>query len=200
MIACSLGITIGQKMGALTDDYILAAIYGGLLSGLGIGITYRVGASTGGTDLIAKLVQHQKPYMNIGNVLLCVDGIVIAILSFTFSSIEIALYSIVAVFIATKVITFVLEGSNMARALLIITNQPEKIAMRIHQEIGRTATKMNAVGTYTNDDKAVLLCVVDHKQVPQLKQIINQMDHQSFTIVTNVSEALGEGFKKVKSE
>ena len=200
MIACSLGITLGNHFGALTDEFILAAIFGGVVSGTGIGLTYRAGGSTGGTDLIAKLVHHKKPYYNIGNILLAVDATVIAFLSVTFSSVEIALYSVVAVFVATKLVNFVLEGANFARALLIITEKPDEISACIHHEIDRTSTKINAIGTYKNEEKAILLCVVDRKQLPKLKEIIKRVDEKSFTIVTNVTEALGEGFEKMNEE
>ena len=199
MLGCSIGITIGEHFGVLTDDFILAAIFGGALSGSGIGLTYRVGGSTGGTDLVAQLVHHRKPYLNIANILLCVDAIVIGILSFTFSSIEIALYSVVGVLVATKVVNFILEGADVARALFIITDKPDKISDLIHKEINRTSTKIQAVGTYKNEEKTILLCVVDNKQVPRLKNIIKQVDTKSFTIVTNVTEALGEGFEEMKS-
>ena len=194
MVFCSLGISLGTHMGALTSDFILAAIFGGVVSGTGIGLTYRAGGSTGGTDLIAKLVHHSRPYYNIGNVLMVVDGVIIALLSFTFSSVEIALYSIVCAFVATKCVSLVLEGAHYARALMIITEKPDEISELIHKEIERTSTKMNAIGTYKNEEKSILLCVVDNRQVPKLKEIIKRVDEKSFTIVTNVTEALGEGF------
>ena len=176
-------------------DYMLAAIYGGVLSGTGIALTYRAGGSTGGTDLIAKLVHVKKPYMNMGNILLVVDGIIIMVLAITFSSIEIALYSVVSVFVMTKVLNLILEGVDYAKAVFVITTKPEEISDLIHEEIKRTTTKIDAVGTYTNSEKYILLCVVNHKEIPRLKQIVKSVDDKSFTIVTTVTEAIGEGFK-----
>lgn len=195
MIGCSIGITLGEMFGSLTTDFILAALYGGVISGIGMALTYRAGGSTGGTDLIAKLVQRKKPHMNLGNILLVVDGIIIMILAVTFSSIEIALYSVVSVFIMTKVLNLILEGVDYAKAVFIITTKPEEISNLIHEEIQRTSTKINAVGTYTNTEKDILLCVVNNKEIPRLKQIVKQIDGKSFTIVTTVTEAIGEGFK-----
>ena len=101
-------LLFGESIGSLTTDFILAALYGGVVSGIGLALTYRAGGSTGGTDLIAKLVHVKKPYMNMGNILLLVDGIVIMILAVTFTSIEIALYSVVAVFVMTKILNIIL--------------------------------------------------------------------------------------------
>lgn len=195
MIGCSIGISIGEILGSLTPDIILAALYGGVVSGIGMALTYRAGGSTGGTDLVAKLVQYKKPYMNLGNILLLVDGIVIAILAITFKDINIALYSVVSVFVMTKVLNLILEGVDYAKAVFIITTKPEEISNLIHQEVKRTSTKIDAIGTYTNSEKSILLCVVNYKQIPRLKQIVKQIDAKSFTIVTTVTEALGEGFK-----
>ena len=190
-----LELHFGEYFGSLTTDFMLAALYGGVLSGIGLALTYRAGGSTGGTDLIAKLVHVKKPYMNLGNILLIADGFVIMILSLTFAKVEIALYSIVAVFIMTKVLNLILEGVDYAKAVFVITTKPEEISELIHEEIKRTSTKIEAVGTYTNKEKYILLCVVNNKEIPRLKQIVREVDEKSFTIVTTVTEALGEGFK-----
>ena len=195
LIGCSVGITLGEMIGSLTTDFILAAIYGGVISGIGMALTYRAGGSTGGTDLIAKLVQHKKPYMNLGNILLVVDGIIIAILAITFKDINVALYSVVAVFVMTKVLNLILEGVDYAKAVFVITTKPEEISNLIHEEIKRTSTKIEAIGTYTGEEKMILLCVVNNKEIPRLKEIVKNIDDKSFTIVTTVTEALGEGFK-----
>jgi uncharacterized membrane-anchored protein YitT (DUF2179 family) len=194
-LGCSIGITLGESMGGLTSDFILAALYGGVISGIGLALTYRAGGSTGGTDLIAKLVHVKKPYMNMGNILLLVDGIIIMILAITFNSIEVALYSVVSVFVMTKVLNLILEGVDYAKAVFVITEKPEEISNLIHSEIERTTTKIDAIGTYSNKEKSILLCVVNYKEIPRLKQIIREIDNKSFTIVTSVTEAIGEGFK-----
>lgn len=195
MMGCSIGITIGEHLGSLTQDFILAALFGGVVSGIGMALTYRAGGSTGGTDLVAKLVHLKKPYINLGNILLIVDGIVIVILALTSKSIEVALYSVVSLFVMTKVLNLILEGVDYAKAVFVITTKPEEISDLIHDEIKRTSTKINAVGTYSHAEKSILLCVVNYKEIPRLKQIVKQVDDKSFTIVTTVTEAIGEGFK-----
>lgn len=200
MVFCSVGITIGEWCGALTTDFMLAALYGGVLSGVGIALTYRAGGSTGGTDLVAKLLHVKRPYMNLGEILLIVDGITIGILSLTFNEMEIALYSIVATFVMTKMIDLILEGAEYAKAVFVITNKGEEISKYMHTVINRTATKIDATGTYTKAEKDILLCVVNKKEIPKLKEGIMEIDDKAFTIVTTVTEALGEGFKMVNKE
>lgn len=197
MFLCSVGITIGEMMGSLTSDFMLAALYGGVLSGTGMALTYRAGGSTGGTDLVAKLLQVKKPHMNLGEILLMIDGVIISILSFTFSNLEIALYSVVSAFVMTKVVDLILEGAEYAKAVFVITNKSEEISEYMHKVLDRTTTKVNAVGTYTNSEKEILLCVVNKKEVPKLKEGIFAIDDKAFTIVTTVTEAIGEGFKSV---
>lgn len=197
MIFSSVGVIIGELIPVLTTDIMLAAIYGGLLSGLGMALTYRAGGSTGGTDLIARLVHEKKQHINMGEILLIVDGIIIAALSLIFDDIEIGLYSMVAAFVMTKMIDLILEGADFAKAVFIITNKEKEISEYIHNDIKRTSTKINAIGTYTNAEKAILLCVVNKKQIPRLKNGIKEIDKEAFTIVTTVTEAIGEGFKEV---
>lgn len=125
-----------------------------------------------------------------GNILLLVDGIVIMILAVTFTSIEIALYSVVAVFVMTKILNLILEGVDYAKAVFVITTKPEEISDLIHAELKRTSTKIEAIGTYTHKEKNILLCVVNNKEIPRLKQIVKTVDEKSFTIVTTVTEAI----------
>ena len=200
MVFCSVGITIGECFGTLTTDFILASLYGGVLSGIGIALTYRAGGSTAGTDLVAKLLHVKKPHMNLGEILLIVDGITIAVLSLTFNNMEIALYSIVATFAMTKMIDLILEGAEYAKAVFVITNKGDEISNYMHNVIKRTATKIEATGTYTKADKEILLCVVNKKEIPKLKEGILAIDDKAFTIVTTVTEALGEGFKTVSKK
>lgn len=197
MFCCSIGIYFGEMMTPLTSDFMLAALYGGVLSGLGIALTYSAGGSTGGTDLIAKLVNIKKPYMNMGEILLVVDGVIITIMTVVFNDIDIGLYSIVSAFVMTKIIDLVLGGANFAKAVFIITNKEKEISEYVHTNLNRTSTLINATGTYTNTEKTIVMCVVNKKEIPKLKEAIKEIDNAAFTIVTTVTEALGEGFGKV---
>ena len=195
MIFCSLGIKLGEFFGVLTTESILAAIYGGILSGLGIALTYRAGGSTGGTDLVAKLVQIKKPHMNLSEILLIVDGMIIATSAIVFNSIEVALYSTVSLYVMTKTLDLVLIGADYSKAVFIITEKDKEIADYMHSTLKRTATQINAIGTYTNTEKRILLCVVNKKEIPKLKAGILEIDDKAFTIITTVTDAYGKGFK-----
>lgn len=197
MIFCSLGIKLGEYFGVLTTEPILAAIYGGILSGLGIALTYRAGGSTGGTDLVAKLVQVKKQHMNLSEILLIVDGIIIATSSIIFNSIEVALYSIVSLYVMTKMLDLVLVGADYSKAVFIITEKDKEISDYMHSVLNRTTTRINAVGTYTNTEKRILLCVVNKKEIPKLKEGILGIDDKAFTIITTVTDAYGQGFKEL---
>ncbi len=196
MIFCSLGIRIGEAIPSITSDLMLSALYGGVISGLGMALTYRAGGSTGGTDLVARLVHEKKQHINMGEILLVVDGIIITAMSFIFENIEIGLYSMVAAFVMTKMIDLILEGADYAKGVFIITNKEKEIADYIHTTLRRTSTKINATGTYTNEEKSILMCVVNKKQIPRLKEKILEIDNSAFTIVTTVTEAIGKGFKE----
>lgn len=195
MFASSAGVIIGRQFGTLTADMMLAALFGGLLSGLGIALTYKAGGSTGGTDLIAKLINSKAKHINVGEALMIVDGFIVAFLTVVFKDIEIGLYSIVAIFASSKIIDLILLGAEYAKAVFIITKKSESIVKYIHTEIDRTATKIDVIGTYTKEEKDMLVCVVNKKEIPKLKEAVEEIDEEAFVIITAVTEAIGEGFK-----
>ena len=197
MVATSVAIEVASSFNPLTGDMILASIFGGLITGIGIALTVRGESTTGGTDLIAKLIQTEKKYLNMGDILLIIDGCIIAISSFTFESIEVALYSGIAVFVMTKILDLVLEGANYAKAMFIISDKSEDIQKYIIYDLGLGGTVFDAKGGYSNKNKNVLMCVVNKREIPKIKKKIHEIDDRSFVIITTVNEALGEGWNEV---
>lgn len=195
MIVTSFMIEVATNWTPLTDDMLLAAIFGSIIIGLGIAICLKGGSTTGGTDLLAKLIQTKKKHLNLGEVILVIDIIIIAIASFTFESIEVALYSGIAVFVMTKVIDFILDGGKYEKAMFIITNKSDEISNYIMKEVKRGVTKINATGEYSGENKEILLCVANKREVPKIKEEIKNIDDKSFTIITTVTEAIGNGFE-----
>lgn len=195
MAITSLMLEVAGNWQPLTNDMLLAAVFGSMIIGLGIAICLKGGSTTGGTDLLAKLIQSKKKHLNLGEVILVIDIIIIAIASFTFESIEIALYSGISVFVMTKVIDFILDGGKYEKAMFIITNKSEEISAYIMQEVKRGVTKINATGEYSGQDKEILLCVANKREVPKIKEEIKMIDDKSFTIITTVTEAIGNGFE-----
>lgn len=194
MLATSLTLEISNKWIPLTGDMLLASVFGSLLIGIGIAICLKGGSTTGGTDLLAKIIQSKNKHLQLGNIILIIDAIIIAIASFTFDNIEIALYSGIAVFVMTKIIDFILDGGKYEKALFIITNKSEEISHYIMNEVKRGVTKIDAIGEYSKTNKEILLCVASKREVPKIKDKIKLIDDKSFTIITTVTEALGEGF------
>lgn len=198
MISVSVAIELSEMWGPLTNDMILASIFGGLLVGIGIALTVTGECTTGGTDLVAKLIQSKRKYLNMGEILLVIDGLIIAVSAFTFESIEVALYSGIAVFVMTKIMDLILDGGNYAKAILIVSEKTEEISKYITDDLGLGATLLEGKGAYSHSDKKVLLCVTNKREIPKIKDGIYDIDNKSFVIITTVTEAIGEGWKSIK--
>lgn len=179
-----------------TADPLLAAIYGGVVTGTGIGVVFRSKGTTGGTDLAAALINRFFRF-SLGYSLLAIDGLVIVLAGIVFD-LEMALYALVAVFVTGKMIDLVQEGVSYARAAVIISECYEEISRELMHRMNRGVTAFPSRGVYTSSNREVLLCVVTQSEVSVMKSIIYNVDPRAFVIVTNVNEVLGEGFKKVE--
>ena len=178
-------------------DILLYSMFGGFLLGVGLGLVLWSGATTGGTDLAARIVNQFVPSLTMGQTLLLIDFGVILFAAVTFQSFQLALYAIVALYISSKVIDVILEGVGFAKALFIISDMPEAIAPRIMKELDRGVTALKGIGMYTGIEKQVLLCVVHRGQLIRLKTIVHEIDEKAFIILTDIREVLGEGFKRI---
>ncbi|HAA42845.1 MAG TPA: hypothetical protein DCE02_02405, partial [Ruminiclostridium sp.] len=188
---------LNPQAGDFNPDILLYSMFGGFLLGLGLGLVLKSGATTGGTDLAAKIVNEFVPSLTMGQTLLLIDFGVILFAAVAFQSFRIALYAIVSLYISSKVIDVILEGVGFAKALFIISDMSDKIAPRILKELDRGVTALSGIGMYTGSDKQVLLCVVHRGQIVRLKTIVSQIDEKAFIILTDVREVLGEGFKRI---
>ena len=194
MGALSIALMFMENMTPLTSDLFLASIFGGGIVGIGLAFAVIGESTTGGTDLIAKIIQTKRQHLNMGEILLIVDGLIIAVSAFTFESIEVALYSAIAVLTMTKIMDVIIEGRSYSKALYIITNKSDEISDYIITEIGRGATKLKGNGVYSGEEKDILLCVASKNEIPHIKNKVREIDKKCFMIVTNVAEAIGEGF------
>ncbi|MEK3781289.1 YitT family protein [Paenibacillus sp. FSL R5-0810] len=175
-------------------DYILASLYAGVTLGAGLGIVFRFGGTTGGSDIIARIV-NRKFGFSMGQVILSLDILIIG-LSLFFIPLERILYTLVAVFIASKVIDFIQEGAYAARAFTIISDQAEKIADRITVDMERGVTLIPAIGVYSKKAKHIIYCVVSRQEIRRLSEIVKSIDPQAFMIINDVNDVHGEGFKE----
>ncbi len=185
---------------SVAPDILLYSIIGGFLSGIGLGIVLKKDATTGGTELAAKLLNKLFHSLTIGQMLLAIDAIIIMFAIIIFNSILIGLYSLVSLFITIKVIDAIVEGVDYARAIFIISEKQDEISRRLLVELDRGVTELKGRGVYSGKDKNVLLCVAARTQVQQLKEIVHEIDKNAFMILTDVREVLGEGFTGIASK
>ena len=185
---------------ALTDVPILAALYGGAALGVGVGIVIRGGGSTGGTDILAKVVRIRNKQFRTGPLILCADAVVITASAFVFQDIETALYAGVGAVVSAKILDLVLYGSDETKKLLIVSDRHEAIAQRFMKELDTGVTYLDGRGAYTGEKRPVMLCMVKKHNFTRAREIITEEDKKAFLIISSASEVFGEGYKKHESE
>jgi uncharacterized membrane-anchored protein YitT (DUF2179 family) len=176
-------------------DLFLYSIFGGFLMGLGLGLVFKAGATTGGSDMAARIINHFIANLTMGQLIMIIDTTIIIFATIAFNSFHLGMYAIITLYISSIVIDAVLEGVNFAKSVLIISDKSDEIAARIMEVMDRGVTALRGIGMYTGKDKNVLLCIVHRGQLQQLKEMIMEMDSNSFIILTDIREVLGEGFK-----
>ena len=177
------------------NDLLLCALWGGIITGVGLGLVFRTGGNTGGTDIVSQLLARRTG-MPVGTAVIIVDGVIIAF-SATVFSIEQALYAAVAMFICGKVIDAVVDGPRSARAAYIISTEHEKIANEILYTLNRGCTELQARGVWSGNRRPVLLCVLGRSESMRLKQIVAGIDPDAIVIISEVHEVFGEGFRQI---
>jgi uncharacterized membrane-anchored protein YitT (DUF2179 family) len=180
----------------LTDDIFLNSLYGAVVSGIGYGLVYRARGTSGGSDILARILNHYRSVPMTQSYLL-VDSAVILAAGFVFGWKQ-ALYAIITLYVSGIVSETVLEGPGMVRTALIITNKPEEFAQRVLVDMERGMTILQGKGAYTGTERPVLYCVVSRSEVSQLKAILQEIDPQAFMVIGQAHEAVGEGFKSLQ--
>ena len=183
----------------LTDDILLGSVYGALTLGVGLGLILRGGATTGGSDMIARMVHNKFPIVTVGGFLFLVDCAVILCAAFTMSA-RAALYALICIFVSARAVDLVLAGFGSAKACFIITNKADGISGRIMRELDRGATLLSATGAYSGKNHTLLISVVTQREVIPLKKIVRQEDEKAFLFITDTHETLGEGFNALNGE
>jgi len=201
-VALSAFLALFEKNKQLTSiisfengyDSMLIVLYAGVTLGAGLGIVFRFGGTTGGIDIIARILSRWRGY-SMGQIILVADTIIIGV-SIFYISLDKILYTLVMVFIASKMIDFMQNGGYSAKAFSIITDQGEHIANKITAEMDRGVTIMPAKGAYSGTTKKVVYCVVQRSETHRLKQLVRSIDPSAFIVIHEVQEVLGEGFKE----
>ena len=176
-------------------DLLLCALWGGVITGIGLGLVFRTGGNTGGTDIISQLLA-KKLSIPVGTAMIVVDGLVIALSAPVFS-VENALYAAIAMYICGKVIDAVIDGPRSERAAYIISERHAEIANSIMYDLNRGCTELQARGVWSGNDRPVLFCVLGRNQVPLLKQVVAEEDPEAIVFISEVHEAFGEGFGSI---
>ena len=192
-VSLSVWLAIQPVFHLAGDDVLLAALYGGVIQGIGIGLVFLGGGTTGGTDMMAAIIQKFLQHYSISQIMQIIDGAVVVVGMYVFG-IHKALYAIIAVYLVTKVSDGLIEGLKFSKAVYIITEKPKEIAEMIMEDLDRGATGINAKGMYSGQDKLMLFVVVNKKEIVMLKEKVDEIDPQAFVIVTDAREVHGEGF------
>lgn len=181
---------------------MLASIFGGVLQGVALALVFMRSATTGGTDLIARLLGRHVRFISIGKLMLCVDGIIVAASAVVYHSIENAMYAIITIFVCSKLIDTILYGTDIGtgKVLFIISSKSVEIASVILSDVDRGVTILESRGAYSGKEGEVLLCAVRRFEVVKVKDIIRSIDKNAFLIVGDAGEITGEGFRPVKEE
>lgn len=184
----------------VTDDKLLAALAGSMMMAVGIGWVFKSGATTGGTDVIIKLLRLKYPHLKTGSLFLITDLIIVAISALVFKDINAALYAGIAVAITSYGLDFVLYGRDSAKLIYIISDHSETITARLLCEVDAGVTHIQGQGAYSGKEKNVIMCVVRIQQAVRAEEIVKQEDPEAFMIVTSATEIYGEGYKSYFSE
>lgn len=184
-------------MPVYTGDKILASLFGGVLSGFGLALVFIKGGSTGGADITNRIIQKKLPHISLGRIVLISDVVVIVFATLAFKEMESAMYAIVAMFVASRVMDGVLYGADIGKMVMIVTSMPNEVCSQVNSKINRGTTVIQAKGGYTGQDKSVIMCAVKINQFHKLKRLIYSIDSSAFMMVTNSTEVVGEGFKSI---
>ena len=189
----TLALFLVPEFSGKEEDFFLAAVIGGMLNGVGLGMVFSTGASTGGTDLLSAVVQHFKPGHSVSAILMVIDVLVIGAGAWFFG-VSTAVYAGISVYLASRIMDSIIEGVKFGKLAYVISDKYQVIGEAVMNQMGRGVTLLDARGMYTGRSRCVLLCVVRKKEIPALKQIACSIDDHAFIIISDAREILGEGF------
>ena len=196
-ISLSVWLAIQPVWNLAGNDLLLSALYGGVIQGVGIGLVFLGGGTTGGTDMMAAIIQKFLKHYSIAQIMQVIDAMVVLVGMYVFG-VHKALYAIIAVYLVTKVSDGLIEGLKFSKAAYIITGKPKEISDMIINDLDRGVTGINARGMYSGQDMLMLFCVVNKKEIIMLKEKVDKIDPDAFVIVTDAREVHGEGFIEKK--
>ena len=182
---------------AYSGEKLIAAIFAGVFLGAGLGIIHYRGDSTGGTDIIVKLIQRRYRHISLGSIVMITDAAVVAAAAWAYKSIDTVLYGSIMIFVSSAVIDKIILGAQVRKLSLIITAKGEEVTNKLLSQLNRGVTVINGKGGYTKADVSLLICAASASQTIKLKQIVYAVDNSAFIIIANAAETLGKGFKRI---
>lgn len=185
------------KLGPVTREPLLAALAGGICIGLGIGIIFRAGSTTGGMDIVVKVIKLKYKHLKTGVLFMMFDIVIVAISGIVFGKFDFAMYAFIAVFVSGRTMDIILYGGDEARLIYIISDKAEIIAERVLKELDTGITFLEGKGAYSNDNKKVIMCVLKKQIAPKIEDIIKEEDEHAFMIISSANEIYGEGYKNI---
>lgn len=184
----------------VTDNLLSAAIAGSMLVGTGLGMVLKAGATTGGMDIVVKVLRRRHPAMKTSTLFIIVDAVVVAASGLVFGDFNLAMYAFITVVLNGRVMDYILYGADEARLVYIVSDKPEELLTYILSDIEVGATTLEGRGAYSNRHKDIIMCVVKKRQAPKLQELVKQRDPAAFMVITSANEIYGEGYKNIRSE
>jgi len=200
IILVSVFTNLLSPIGALTDDLLIAGVIGGVFIAIGVGLIFRAGATTGGTDIIVKILRRKYRHLKTGFLFLCTDILIVSLSALVFKNIEVAFYALLTVVVCGKALDYVLYGGDEAKMLFIITEKPEQIGARLMAELDVGVTYLRGQGGWTGTEKRVVFTVVPNRLGAEVRDIVKKEDPMAFLVVTSANEIFGEGYKDIFKE
>jgi len=195
IIVISLFTNLLAPYGALTTDLLLAGAIGGILIAIGIGLIFKAGATTGGTDIIIKVLRQKYRHLKTGFLFLCTDVIIVTISGFVFQDLNVAFYALATVIISGKALDYVLYGGDEAKMMFIVTEKPDEIGRRLMHELEVGITYLQGKGGWTGRNKMVIFTLVPKRLGPEVEEIVKVEDPEAFMVISSANEIYGEGYK-----
>lgn len=196
-VIMSVAIDMFASLPLFTTDRLMASVYGGVLSGFSVGLLYHAGGASGGSDLLARLINRIMPHVSIGRLLIIIDGIVIIFAAIIYKNAESALYAAITIYIAARITDASISGLDYAKVCFIITTKSQEISDNLLKSSTRGITRIAGTGLYTGQGRDVLMTVVKKNQIIGIKSAVKIIDPEAFVIVSDATEVLGKGFKPI---
>lgn len=195
----SLAVDVGALfLPGYIGDSLLACVFCGVVSGSGLALAFLRGATTGGTDIIARLLHSRFAHISMGRLVLLVDAVIVVAAGFVYGKAENSMYSAIVIYVTSRLIDYVLYGAGSGRLLFIVTERAAKLSEEVFNTVRRGVTVLPVKGGYTGNNKSLLLCAVRPSETARLYRAVKEIDPHAFTVVVEAGEVLGEGFKLIQ--